>query len=73
MINQYLEEVKRNLLQTIVQYEKSDTSMQSETSNDNIPEDSQPNESEKILSDEGIESAEEFMRRMKEKDRQHGL
>lgn len=49
MINDYLEEVKRNLLRTMVDFEKSDASMQSETSNDDIIEDSQPAESEKIL------------------------
>ncbi|XP_070045086.1 uncharacterized protein [Nicotiana tomentosiformis] len=56
MINNYLEEVKRNLLRSINQYEKSDTSMQSETSNDDIAKDSQPFESEKILYDEDFES-----------------
>lgn len=51
LINQYLEEVKRNLLQTLSQCEKSDTSMQSETSNDDVEEDSQPMMTERILSD----------------------
>nr|XP_009630211.1 uncharacterized protein LOC104120188 [Nicotiana tomentosiformis] len=66
MINDYLEEVKRNLLRSINQYEKSDTSMQSETSNDDIADDSQPIESEKILSDEALQDAEDFLRKMKE-------
>jgi len=38
MINDYLEEVNRNLLQTITQIDKSDTSMRSETSNYDIAE-----------------------------------
>ncbi|KAK4733853.1 hypothetical protein R3W88_008114 [Solanum pinnatisectum] len=41
MINNYLEEVRRNLLLNITQYEKSDTSMRSETSEDIAPEDIQ--------------------------------
>ncbi|KAG5581547.1 hypothetical protein H5410_052174 [Solanum commersonii] len=41
MINDYLEEVKRNLLQTITHIDKSDTSIWSETSNDDITEESQ--------------------------------
>jgi len=69
MINDYLEEVKRNLLRSINQYEKSDTSMQSETSNDDIADDSQPIESEKILSDEALQDAEEFLRKMKEAEK----
>uniref|UniRef100_A0A1S4CW94 CCHC-type domain-containing protein n=1 Tax=Nicotiana tabacum TaxID=4097 RepID=A0A1S4CW94_TOBAC len=69
MINNYLEEVKRNLLRSINQYEKSDTSMKSETSNDDIVEDSQPFESEKILSEEDLQDAEEFIRKMKESDK----
>nr|XP_016432715.1 PREDICTED: uncharacterized protein LOC107759331 [Nicotiana tabacum] len=69
MINNYLEEVKRNLLHSINQYEKSDTSMQSETSNDDIAEDSQPFESEKILSDDDLHNAEEFIRKMKEAEK----
>ncbi|KAG5571252.1 hypothetical protein H5410_061018 [Solanum commersonii] len=36
MIQDYLEEVRKNLLQTITQIDKSDTSMRSETSNDDI-------------------------------------
>ncbi|XP_075106865.1 uncharacterized protein LOC107791933 [Nicotiana tabacum] len=69
MINNYLEEVKRNLLRSINQYEKSDTSMQSETSNDDIAEYSQPFESEKTLPDEDLQNAEEFLRKMKESDK----
>ncbi|KAG5585613.1 hypothetical protein H5410_046047 [Solanum commersonii] len=41
MINDYLEEVRRNLLLNITQYEKSDMSMRSETSEDIAPEDIQ--------------------------------
>ncbi|KAG5571212.1 hypothetical protein H5410_060978 [Solanum commersonii] len=41
MINDYLEKVKRNFLQTITQVDKSDTSMRSETSNDDIAGESQ--------------------------------
>jgi len=64
-----LEEVKRNLLQSINQYEKSDTLMRSETSNDDIAEDSQPIQSEKILFDEAVENAEDFIQQMKELER----
>ncbi|XP_075103464.1 uncharacterized protein LOC142178045 [Nicotiana tabacum] len=69
MINNYLEEVKRNLLHSINQIEKSDTSMQSETSNDDIAEDSQPLESERILYDKDFQNAEEFILKMKEADK----
>ncbi|XP_075097900.1 uncharacterized protein LOC142175220 [Nicotiana tabacum] len=69
MINSYLEEVKRNLLSSINQYEKSDTSMQSETSNDDIAEDSQPIEAERILSEEDLHDTEEFIRKMKKAEK----
>lgn len=69
MINEYLEEVKRNLLLSINQYEKSDTSMQSETSHDDNAEDSQPIETERIMSEEDLDDAEEFIRKMKKAEK----
>lgn len=38
MIAQYFDQVKENLLQTISQYEKSNTSMRSETTDDDMME-----------------------------------
>lgn len=61
MINEYLEEVKRNLLNTLTQFEKSDSSMKSATSNDDIFADSQSVQSDKILSDDVIEQVEDFL------------
>ncbi|KAG5592675.1 hypothetical protein H5410_043189 [Solanum commersonii] len=56
MINNYLEEVRKNLLLNTTQYEKSDTSMRSKTNDDVAIEDiqrlnhmSQTNLSQKIL------------------------
>ncbi|KAG5590213.1 hypothetical protein H5410_040727 [Solanum commersonii] len=51
MIKNYLEEIKRNLLLNITQYEKSDTSMRSETSDDVIEDiqEAQPDELAKPL------------------------
>ncbi|KAK4708667.1 hypothetical protein R3W88_029592 [Solanum pinnatisectum] len=63
MIQDYLEEVRRNLLQTITQINKSDTSMQSETSND--VDDSQRAESEHMLSATELQDAEDFLQQMK--------
>ncbi|XP_070032092.1 uncharacterized protein, partial [Nicotiana tomentosiformis] len=47
----------------------SDTSMQSETSNDDIAEDSQPIEAERILSEEDLQDAEELIRKLKEAEK----
>ncbi|KAG5599201.1 hypothetical protein H5410_030571 [Solanum commersonii] len=72
MINDYLEEVKRNLLQTITQIDKSDTSMRSETSNDDIAGESQQVETNNILSATELQDAEEFLQQMKAMDKRHG-
>ncbi|KAG5599205.1 hypothetical protein H5410_030575 [Solanum commersonii] len=71
MINNYLEEVKRNLLQTITQIDKSDTSMRSETSNDDITEESQQVKTDNILSANELKHVEEFMQQMKDMDKRH--
>ncbi|KAK4731375.1 hypothetical protein R3W88_024363 [Solanum pinnatisectum] len=63
MIQDYLEEVRKNLLLTITQIDKSDTSMQSETSND--VDDSQRAESEHMLSATELQEAEDFLQQMK--------
>ncbi|KAG5590639.1 hypothetical protein H5410_041153 [Solanum commersonii] len=71
MINIYLEEVKRTLLLNITQYDKSDTSMRSETSDDvveDIPE-AQPCESDKPTSEDTLMNAEDFLRQLKKKDK----
>uniref|UniRef100_M1DU20 Uncharacterized protein n=1 Tax=Solanum tuberosum TaxID=4113 RepID=M1DU20_SOLTU len=71
MIKNYLEEVKRNLLLNITQYEKSDTSMRSETSDD-VTEDiqeAQPDESDKPTSEDTLKNAEDFLRQLKKKDK----
>ncbi|KAG5599210.1 hypothetical protein H5410_030580 [Solanum commersonii] len=70
MINSYLEEVKRNLLLSITQYEKSDTFMRNEKSDD-VEEDiqeAQPSESEKPTSEDTMRKAEDFLQQLKEKD-----
>uniref|UniRef100_M1DFI4 Uncharacterized protein n=1 Tax=Solanum tuberosum TaxID=4113 RepID=M1DFI4_SOLTU len=71
MINSYLDEVRRNLLLNINQYEKSDTSMRSETSDD-IAEDTQkaqPGESAKPISEDTLKKAEDFLLELKKKDK----
>uniref|UniRef100_M1DH17 Uncharacterized protein n=1 Tax=Solanum tuberosum TaxID=4113 RepID=M1DH17_SOLTU len=66
MINSYLEEVKRSLLLNITQYEKSDTSMRSETSEDaNDIQEAQPVEA---TIEDTLKKAENFLRKLKEKD-----
>ncbi|XP_070046305.1 uncharacterized protein [Nicotiana tomentosiformis] len=47
----------------------SNTSMQSETSNDDIAEDSQPIEAERILSEEDLHDAEEFIHKLKKAEK----
>jgi len=72
MINNYLEEVRRNLLLNITQSEKSDTSMRSETSEDVAPEDiqeAQPCESNKLISEDTLQKVEEFLRELKKNDK----
>jgi len=69
LINQYLEGLKRNLLQSLDQCEKSDTSMRSETSGDDLVEDTQPIQPEMILSDREIDKVEEFLQQMQNMDK----
>lgn len=69
MITQYLDQLKENLLQTISQCEISDTSMRSETSNDDMVEDSQRVPYDKILSDKEIEKVENFVQQMTRADK----
>ncbi|KAG5591006.1 hypothetical protein H5410_041520 [Solanum commersonii] len=72
MINNYLEEVRRNLLLNITQYEKSNTSMRSETSDNVAPEDipeAQPCESNKLISEDTLQKVEDFLRELKKKDK----
>ncbi|KAG5570726.1 hypothetical protein H5410_060492 [Solanum commersonii] len=64
MINNYLEEVIKNLLLNITQYAKSNTSMRSETSDDIAPEDiqeAQPCESNKLISEYILQKADDFL------------
>ncbi|KAG5577375.1 hypothetical protein H5410_057509 [Solanum commersonii] len=61
MIKEYLDEVRRNLLLNITHYEKSDTSMRSETSDDmtHDAQEAQPCESEKPVSKDMLSKAED--------------
>ncbi|KAG5575447.1 hypothetical protein H5410_055581 [Solanum commersonii] len=72
MINSYLEEVKRSLLLNITQYEKLDTFMRSETSDDvkTDIEEAQPSESEKTTSEDTLRKVKDFLQKLKEKDKQ---
>ncbi|KAG5579994.1 hypothetical protein H5410_050621 [Solanum commersonii] len=72
MINDYLEEVKINLLQTITHIKKLDTLMRSETSNDDIAEESQHAETDNILFVTKLQDAEEFLKQMKDLRRRAG-
>ncbi|KAG5619529.1 hypothetical protein H5410_004747 [Solanum commersonii] len=72
MINDYLEEVKRNLLQTITQIDKSNTSMRSETSNDDIAKESQQAETDNILSYNQTRRCRRILQQMKAMDKKHG-
>ncbi|KAG5599903.1 hypothetical protein H5410_031273 [Solanum commersonii] len=69
MINNYLEEVKRNMLLNITQYEKSNTSMRSETSEDATDDiqEAQPNEA--TTSEDTLRKVENFLQKLKEKDK----
>ncbi|KAG5629856.1 hypothetical protein H5410_001573 [Solanum commersonii] len=72
MINCYLEEVKRSLLLNITQYEKSDTSMRSETSEDTIDDiqDAQLVEATTATtSEDTLRKAKDFLQKLKEKDK----
>ncbi|KAG5580721.1 hypothetical protein H5410_051348 [Solanum commersonii] len=59
MINNYLKELKRNLLLNITHYTRSDSSMRSETSDDT--HEAQSYESEWPVSEDTIKKAEDFL------------
>ncbi|KAG5629997.1 hypothetical protein H5410_001714 [Solanum commersonii] len=60
MIKEYLDEIRRNLLLNITHYEKSDTSMRSETSDDiaDDAQEAQPCESAKSVTEDMLSKAE---------------
>uniref|UniRef100_M1DM48 Uncharacterized protein n=1 Tax=Solanum tuberosum TaxID=4113 RepID=M1DM48_SOLTU len=71
IIKEYLDEVRRKLLLNITHYEKSETSMRSEMSDD-IADDAQeahPCEPEKTMSEDMLSKSEDFLRELKEKDK----
>uniref|UniRef100_M1DQ37 Uncharacterized protein n=1 Tax=Solanum tuberosum TaxID=4113 RepID=M1DQ37_SOLTU len=71
MIKEYLDEVRRNLLLNITHYEKSSTSMRSETSDDSADDtqEAQHCELEKTMSEDMLSKAEDFLREFKRKDK----
>ncbi|KAG5587062.1 hypothetical protein H5410_047496 [Solanum commersonii] len=71
MIKEYLDEIKRNLLLNITHYEKSDTSMRSETSDDNADDaqETQPCESAKPVTEDMLSKTEGLLRELKKKTR----
>uniref|UniRef100_M1DLH1 Uncharacterized protein n=1 Tax=Solanum tuberosum TaxID=4113 RepID=M1DLH1_SOLTU len=69
MINSYLEEVKKSLLLNITQYEKSDTSMRSETNEDAIDDNQEAQPIEATVSEDALKKVEGFLRKMKEKEK----
>ncbi|KAG5615778.1 hypothetical protein H5410_015602 [Solanum commersonii] len=71
MIKEYLDEIRRNLLLNITHYEKSDTSMRSETSDDIADDDqeAQPCESAKTVTEDMLSKAEGLLRELKKKDK----
>ncbi|KAG5579482.1 hypothetical protein H5410_050109 [Solanum commersonii] len=71
MIKEYLDEIKRNLLLNIMHYEKSDTSMRSETSDDiaDDAQEAQPCESTKPVTEDMLSKAEGLLKELKKKDK----
>ncbi|KAG5629323.1 hypothetical protein H5410_001040 [Solanum commersonii] len=71
MIKEYLDEIRRNLLLNITHYEKSDTSMRSETSDDiaDDAQEAQPCESAKPVTEDMLSKAEGLLRKLKKKDK----
>uniref|UniRef100_M1DK87 Uncharacterized protein n=1 Tax=Solanum tuberosum TaxID=4113 RepID=M1DK87_SOLTU len=69
VINSYLEEVKRSLFLNITQYEKSDTSMRSETSKDAIDDIQEAQPVEATVSEDALKKVEDFFQKMKEKEK----
>ncbi|KAG5580637.1 hypothetical protein H5410_051264 [Solanum commersonii] len=66
MINNYLDELRKNILLNITQYEKSDTSMQSETSDDVV--DIQEAQLCEPTTEDVLEKEEDLLRKLKGKD-----
>ncbi|KAG5581598.1 hypothetical protein H5410_052225 [Solanum commersonii] len=66
MINNYLDEVRKNILLNITQYEKSDTSMRSETS-DGVADIQEAQLCEPTTEDV-LEKVEDLLRKLKGKD-----
>ncbi|KAG5590053.1 hypothetical protein H5410_040567 [Solanum commersonii] len=71
MIKKYLDEIRRNLLLNITHYEKSDTLMRSETSDDiaDDAQEDQPCESAKPMTEDMLAKAEGLLRELKKKDK----
>uniref|UniRef100_M1DNM9 Uncharacterized protein n=1 Tax=Solanum tuberosum TaxID=4113 RepID=M1DNM9_SOLTU len=69
MINNYLEEVKRSLFLNITQYEKSDTSMRSETSEDDTNDIQETQPVEATTPEDTLRKAEDFLQELKEKQK----
>ncbi|KAG5605747.1 hypothetical protein H5410_027239 [Solanum commersonii] len=71
MIKEYLDEIRRNLLLNITHYEKLDTSMRSETSDDiaDDAQEAQPCESAKPMTEDMLSKAEGLLRELKKKDK----
>ncbi|KAG5572429.1 hypothetical protein H5410_062195 [Solanum commersonii] len=71
MIKLYLDEVRKNRLLNITHYEKSDTLIRSETSDDvtDDAQEAQPCESEKIVSEDMLSKEEDFLRELNKKDK----
>ncbi|KAG5595409.1 hypothetical protein H5410_036641 [Solanum commersonii] len=70
MIKEYLDDIRRNLLLNITHYEKLDTSMRSETSDDiaDDAQEAQPCESAKPVTEDMLSKAEGLLRELKKKD-----
>jgi len=65
MIDNYLEEVKRNLLLNITHYAKSDSSMRSKASDDT--HEAQSYEPERTVSEDTPKKAADFLSKLKDK------
>jgi len=71
MIQDYLEEIKKKLLQTITQIDKSVTSMRSETGVDTAGE-SQQAKTDKMLTIIELQDAKDFLQQIKAMYKRHG-
>ena len=68
MINEYLEDVKRNLLQNLSEFDKSNTSMKSGTNNDIA--DAQSDDQEIRLTENELDKVHEFLQSIKDQEDQ---